>query len=75
MSACLLVDATSSAISITSTEPSSCAGYILLTSAEYNASNPFSEFDVSIASELFAYMLGMFISAYAVGIIARKLGR
>ena len=75
MPACLLVDATSSAISITSTEPNSCAGYILLTSAEYTASNPFSGFDVSVTSEIFAWELTAFISAFAVGLIARKLGR
>lgn len=76
MTACLLVDANSSALSITSANPSSCAGYILMTGAEYQVNtSPFSDFDTDLFLELLAWMLVVFITGFSTGIIARKLGR
>lgn len=74
MAACLL--ATDAGYSVVAdTAPSSCTGYILLTSAEYTASNPFSELDTGLALQLLCFELGLFILAFAAGFISRKLGR
>ena len=76
MTACLLVSADSSAISITPTEPNSCTGYILMTGAEYQVNqSPFADFDSDLFLELLAWMLAIFITAFSTGIIARKLGK
>lgn len=74
MAACLL--ATDAGYSVVAdTAPISCTGYILQTSAEYNASNPFSELDSGLALQLLGFELGMFVLAYSAGFICRKLGR
>lgn len=74
MAACLLV--TDAGYSVAAdTAPNSCAGYVLQASAEYQASNPFSTLDYSLAMSLLGFELGIFITAYACGFICRKLGR
>lgn len=75
MTACLLV--TDSAFSVTADmAPDSCTGYILMTSAEYRVNqNPFADIDYPTLLTLLGFELGVFITAFACGFIARKLGR
>lgn len=74
MTACLLVNDGVYQV-VTDAAPSSCAGYVLQTGAEYSTNNPFSELDNGLALKLLGFELGLFILAFSCGFICRKLGR
>lgn len=74
MASCLVLNGAQYVIS----DMTPCTGYILMTQADYDKVSGLADllvFDNSQFSLITGYLILLFISGYATGLIARKLGR
>jgi|UniRef100_A0A3L0YAR0 hypothetical protein len=74
MASCLVLNGSQYVIS----DITPCTGYILMTQADYDKVSGLADllvFDNSQFIEITGYLILLFISGYATGLIARKLGR